>query len=608
MRRLSERAIAAPRRTLLLAALVLGGLGVFGMGVEPHLSQSTLVVDGTSSARAVEIATREFGESVTIPVLLTGPAAAVDEQGPRLVRALRQDPVNRVVSAFDGGRSSASLRPRPGAAMVLVAVDRPIVETIDDGQAHVRDAVARTIRGPVKPHVTGFVAIGQSLKETGFDEVHRAERIAVPLLLLVLLLVFRSVTAAVIPAVLGGATVAASFGGLRLLTSVVDLDVVSVSLASMMGLALGVDYSLLMVSRFREELGDRDAGPDAVRRAARTTVRTAGRTVRFAGLVLGIAMAASLLVAPGDLLVSAAAGVMVAVAIGVVAAAVVMPAALVLAGHRLASRRGERSRGVGALATRVLDRPAVPALTVLMLLGALSVPALALETGPPDVRALPASDVARQDFEVVRRVMGPGWSAPFEIVVASRSGTITDPARLRAIARFERRIASLPGVVSVVGPGALERALPREGLNTRELARTGRRVRRSRRSLKQLDRGLGQAAGGVQRLRGGIARAADGARRLGRGGSAAAGGAGEIAAGLRAARDGSRELAGGLDRARSAATRLSGGRGAPPAERGSSPRRWPGSAARSAVDSTRRTPCPGACAMPGVTSATCGSL
>ena len=119
---------------------------------------------------------------------------------------------------------------------------------------------------PVEPHVTGLAAIGLGVKDASLSAVERAEKIAVPILLLVLLAVFRSVVAALIPAVFGGAAVVAGSGVLSLLTRVTDIDAIAVSLASMMGLALGVDYSLLMVSRFREELAE---GKSAVEAATR---------------------------------------------------------------------------------------------------------------------------------------------------------------------------------------------------------------------------------------------------------------------------------------------------------------------------------------------------
>src|SRR6185503_15007682 len=168
-----------------------------------------------------------------------------------------------------------------------------------------------------------------------------------PILLIVLLLVFRSPVAAAIPLVFGAATVAASRGLLYLLTGWFDIDAFALTVCTMMGLALGVDYALLMVSRFREELA---AGAEPLAAAARTR-QTAGRTTAFAGSTLLLSMLVAFFVVPGSLLASLAATVALVVALSVLVATIAGPAVLALLGANIdrwrlgaAPRDGERSR------------------------------------------------------------------------------------------------------------------------------------------------------------------------------------------------------------------------------------------------------------------------
>ena len=430
MKRLSSAAIDRPRAALALFALVVLTLAFFARGLESRLTATTLLTPGTESARANALYKAEFGDGITIPVLLKGPPGELDRQGPALVEALRKQEHFRVLSAWDRGPAGEALHPHRDSGLIVVGVDRPLDYAVEQGLRDVERLVAEKTSAPVRPHITGLASIGLGVKDSSLSAVAKAEKIAAPLLLIVLLLVFRSAVAAAVPAVFGGAAVVAGMGGLSLITRVHDIDAIAVSLCSMMGLALGVDYSLLLVSRFREELGG-EVGRDAARAAVLRTVATAGRTVLFAGVVLAAAMAVALTTAPGDLLMSASIGVLVAIFMSVGTAVVGMPAALVLIGShidrfwlgRRHDEEGYRSAPV-RLAIRTLQRPAVPALLVLgvLLLGA--APALALRTGPPDVRMLPDESPVRKDYEAVRDVMGPGWTAPFEIIVRVPEGAV----------------------------------------------------------------------------------------------------------------------------------------------------------------------------------------
>ena len=146
----------------------------------------------------------------------------------------------------------------------------------------------------MRAHLAGVPSLGSEVNKSSIDSLHKGELIAFPILIIVLLLVFRTPVAAGIPLLIALGTTQAGFGVISLITEFADLDAIALSLASMIGLALGVDYSLLIVTRFREGL---DAG-QPVRQSASLAANTAGRTAIFAGVVLIAIMLVSFFLSP----------------------------------------------------------------------------------------------------------------------------------------------------------------------------------------------------------------------------------------------------------------------------------------------------------------------
>jgi RND superfamily putative drug exporter len=540
-----------PRTTLAVWLGLIAVLALLGSGVEGRLRQGVLTIPGSEPAHAHELARQQFGPAVTIAVLLQGPADELDRQGPALVTALVREDDLRALSPWDRGKDAARLRPNPETAMVLAAVERPIDEAFFEGTEKVRGIVDKWIEAPVEARLTGQPAIGEALKDESYAAARRAERIALPILLLVLLLVFRSPVAAAVPALSGIGTVLGSFGVIWLLAGWLEIDPIAVSLASMMGLALGVDYSLLIVSRFREELARGSPVPEAVRVAG----STAGRTVRFAGAALIVALIVALLLAPGNLLLSAAVGVIVATVLSILGAAAAMPAALLLLGHnvdRWHIGRRRRRHAAASAAGAALRRPG---LAVLLIGGALLVlasSALAVQTGPPDVRQLPPDNAARQDFEAVRKVMGPGWAAPFDVILVADQGTLTERTRLRRLQDWQNEIADDSEVALVVGPGRLSAA-------SRQARRGAQSLRRAERGLARIHAGLTQAEGGVAELWSGADRGAAAADAVAGGAGDAAGASARLSTGLGRTEDGAAGLAAKLASAKRGAKRIASG-------------------------------------------------
>jgi len=537
-----------PWLTLAAWALVVGALALLGAGIAQRLTPSTLLVPGTPSARAQAMLERQFGNTVTVTVLLRGPAAAIDRQGPRLAAALRGEGRVRVISPWDPGAAPASLRPRPGAALVVAGFERPDSVALTEVVPEAQRVVEANVRPPLHADVGGTAAIGLALQKNALSATHRAELLVAPLLVIVLLLVFRSPVAASIPLLMGAATVLAGRGLLLLSTHAMPINSLAVSVASMMGLALGVDYALLMVSRFRQE---RDAGaaPDA---AIAIATRSAGRTIVFAGGTLAVAMLTAALIAPGDLLGSVAAGVMVSALLSVLLAISLLPALIRVVAPQL-ERWRLPSVGRGGrlldLAGALVARPwiAIPLIVAAML--AIAAPAGALSVGPPDAHQLPPSDPTRQGFEALRREIGPGWAAPIAVVATAQHGVISEPDRLAAISRWQDRVARDPAVEAVIGPASLQEAESALAGARRAYRTAPARLASAQRGIASLRSGLRDASDGVAQLRGGLGSAANGAARIANRTRDAQDGAARLSAGLGRAGAGARRLSVGLDRA-----------------------------------------------------------
>jgi putative drug exporter of the RND superfamily len=548
-----RQGLRRPGVTLAAALACAALLGAIGLDVKHHLEPTSLEVAGTTSAEGEALQRQHFGDSSPFVVLLRGPAAAIDRQGPDLVRALRRDPSATAISSWDRG-GVGGLRPGPRRALILVDFRVSLNEAV----RHTVPALEQTMREHVHPPVvgvqSGFASVSRALEEESLSATKRAELLALPLLVIVLLIIFRSVTAAAIPLAFGVITVLAGRGVLVLLSTFMRIDALSLVVCTMMGLALGVDYSLLIVSRFREELR---AGCSP-REAARRTRASAGRTTAFAGATLFTAILASAFVQPGGLLVSFATALVVVTAISVVIATAALPALLALLGERIdagriGARREAGGSGMASAAQAALRRPAFALVLIAAPLVLLASPALALNIGAPGVDELPTGSPARQNAEAIDEVVGPGWEAPFVLTAATRQGPITTPRRLALLARWQRRIAARSDVRAVIGPA------PIAG-RTRPLRRMGERlVSQGAGEIGRLGPGLRRASVGVGQLRAGVARAAAGSALLGEGSGRAETGAALLAGALDRAASGGERAAGALDRLAAASQRLGAG-------------------------------------------------
>ncbi|HUB99453.1 MAG TPA: MMPL family transporter [Solirubrobacterales bacterium] len=548
-----------PRRrrawaTLIVAGLLLVALAAIGTGVEGRLNPTNISVPGTASSKGNELLEEHFGDSAPFAILLQGPAQAIDRQGPALVRALRRDPKVTTLSPWDRG-VVAPLRSQPDRALILADFHVDTKTAVNDTVPELEGILERQIHAPVRATQSGYATISRALQDESIAASERGELIALPFLLIILLLVFRSPIAAAIPLAFGAVTVVASRGILYLAAGWFDVDAFALAVCTMMGLALGVDYALLMVSRFREELAAGAEPADAARR----TRRTAGRTTVFAGSTLMLSMLVALFILPGALLVSLAGTLIMVVLLSVAVATIVGPALLTLIGTNLDRWRigkppSERSR-LMTFVTAALRRPAPIAAAIGAVLLILAAPAIGLKTGPPSPEELAEDAPARQAVEEIDDTIGPGWDAPFQVIAVNEEGPITDKGSMNSLGAFQRKMAALPGVQVVIGPDQItKRVEPLQELGNAALASEGNIG-----AVKQLGRlgnQLGTAAGGVAELRDGISEASAGAGLVALGTNRAGDGAEQIATGLSRATAGSVRAIGALEQFSKGSARL----------------------------------------------------
>lgn len=461
MSALANFVIARPRRVLCAWLVLVAALGVAGLKVEGELHRTSPVVPGTASAQEEQAAARRFGASSTLVVLLEGAHARVEQQGPAIAEALGRVAHVSAYSPWSLG-APATLRPRPDRAVVLLRVDRTFNTTSKTVVPAIGAVLARTVHAPLRAHLTGYADIAAGIEHGSLDALKQAELIAAPALIVILLLVFRSAVAAAVPLLLGFSSIVAGRGVLALINATVQpLDSVALSLASMFGLALGVDYSLLMVSRFREELTE---GRDP-RTAALHAARTAGHTALVAGLALAATMVAGYAIAPGKVLASGSIGGLVGVLVSVLGATTAMPALLRLMGPRvdrwtIGRRSGVTGSRSGAIAWRIVGRPLLAAGVVIVLLLALSSQAPRLHIKPPDKESLVPDSRVRVDEETIVRALGSGWTAPYEILIEAAPYKRRPVLNLARVAAWQDRVARDRAVAGAFGPAQLISSQP----------------------------------------------------------------------------------------------------------------------------------------------------
>jgi uncharacterized membrane protein YdfJ with MMPL/SSD domain len=453
MDRLARLADRRARRVLAVAGVFFVVAGALGAGVanrlDPYGAEDPATESIVADHRLEHAGFRETG----VVVLVRG----VDVRSPsgratveRLAKQLEADP--DVASVVDFPRTgSPDLVSRDGRSTYLAAALRP---TDDHAQGVAADRIVDELKGEPGVSVGGPAVAFRQVNRQVESDLRTAELYAFPLLFLLSLLFFRSLVAAALPLLIGGLAIVSTFLMLRLASEVTSVSIFALNLVTGLGLGLAIDYSLFIVSRYREEIARSGPGPEALRR----TLATAGRTVLFSSLTVAGAVA-SLMVFPQRFLYSMGIGGFFVALIAAAIALIVLPAVLTLLGRRVnaftpafLARRAERDARpahegfwyrLSQLVMRAPGRIAAITATLLIVLG---IPFLGIKFTAVDAQVLPESASARRVDDVLRADFPPYRDTP--VMLAVRGGGA-------AAARVARSAAKVPGAAAVGRPRQL---------------------------------------------------------------------------------------------------------------------------------------------------------
>jgi RND superfamily putative drug exporter len=459
-------AISAPKRIVAVAALVMVACGVFGIPVAKSLSAGGFQDPTSESSQATQLLVNKFGQGdMELVISVTDDAGA---QSPA-ARAVAMDIVTQLQQSSGVAQVTSAWTSPESAAPALVSKDGKtglIVAGITGGesgaQKHAKELTDRLVhdRDGVTVRAGGMAMTYVQINAQTEKDLLMMEAIAIPLSFIVLVWVFGGLTAAALPLVVGGFAILGSMAVLRAITFVTDVSIFAMNLTIAMGLALAIDYTLLIISRYRDELAE---GADRDRALIRT-VTTAGRTVLFSAMTVALSMVAMVLFPMYFLKSFAYAGIAV-VSFAAVAAIVVAPAAIVLLGDRLdaldtrrlfrwlLSRPEPARKPVEQMfwyrSTKFVMRRSIPIaiviVTFLLLLGA---PFLGIKWGFPDDRVLPQSASARAVGDDLRDDFAVDSSTNITVVLPDAAGVT--PADLDG---YAAALSKVVDVSSVSAPG-----------------------------------------------------------------------------------------------------------------------------------------------------------
>ena len=444
------------RLVLVIALIVVAFAAAWGTGVFGRLQASGgFTPPDSQSQQSSNLATAAFGRDAgDVVVLYSSPTMSVRSPAFRaaVTHALAGLPADRVESATTywstGSPQFVSASGRETYAVLELA------GASDSARQSNYDAIKSQLGAPgLRTEVGGLVPTNEAINKQVTSDIGRAEAFSMPVLLIVMLIIFGSLAAASLPLAIGGVAILGSFTVLRLLTLATTVSIYSVNITTILGLGLGIDYGLFMVSRFREELHRQDTTADAVAR----TVATAGRTVAVSGITVAMALA-SLMLFPEDFLRSMGYGGVATVFVDMLAALTIMPALLAVFGRnvnalriRRAVHRPPTGEGTGTwyrIASSVMRRPVLYAVPIVVVLLALGSPFLRVTWGGTDATVLPASAEPRLVTEALGRDFPGNPTAPIESVVQFGGPVAGSPARAGALAGYVGRLDRVPGVIA----------------------------------------------------------------------------------------------------------------------------------------------------------------
>ncbi|MBI9113898.1 MMPL family transporter [Sanguibacter suaedae] len=473
-----------------LLAIAAIGIGAVTSGLR---MSDTFTIPGTESATAQDLLVERFGEAATGVGAGTGAAAEADEEAPASTRVVIAAPEGESL-IDDGGIQVAlgALAPVAEADGVVSVSDPTQTGTVaPDGSVLYVD-VQYDVPTDDVPDAThdAIVAVEDTLEDQGYtvaltggpfteplELLSATELVGVVVALVVLLVTFGSLLAAGMPILTAILGVATGVGGVLALSAVVDISSATLTLALMLGLAVGIDYALFLLSRHRQQLAE---GLDPAESAGRA-VGTAGSAVVFAGLTVVIALSGLAVTGIPFLSVMGYAAA-ATVAVAVLIAVTLLPALMGFAGTRLVPRgrakaRAERSQNAeNRWGTTVTKHPVITLVVGTVLLGLVAIPALSMRLGLPDAGQEPLESSSREAYDLLADGFGAGINGPLVVLVDAAD----DPAALmEAATEISEAVAAVDHVAYVAPPmpngaegadAALVLVVPETGPNSEETA------------------------------------------------------------------------------------------------------------------------------------------
>jgi putative drug exporter of the RND superfamily len=463
--RFATVALNAPKRVLVIAALLLVGGGIFGAPVAGHLLTGGFTDPAADSTKATNIIDDQFhGGQANLVFLVTAPggadSAAARTTGERIEHALAQraDWVTFAQSYWSAPRGAAAgLRSKDGKYGLVVSHIKGNDNEIQNRAGDLADQLGKNA-GSTSVQAGGAALAYRQVNDQTKKDLAFSEMIAVPLTAIALILVFGSLIAALIPLAVGIFSIIETLAILRLLSTATNVSIYAMNMTTALGLALAIDYSLFMVSRYREELNAGRSTEEAIL----ATVRTAGRTVLFSALTVGLSLSA-MIVFPMYFLRSFAYAGLAVVALAAAASIIVLPACLALIGTRVNALdlRALLRRATGRpeplpktveqgfwyrLAKAVMRRPIALGVAVTAIFLLLGSPFLRANFGYPDDRILHTGPSARAVGDILRSDFSQDASAG--LVGVTDSPTATQPA----LATYTASVSRIDNVASVTSP------------------------------------------------------------------------------------------------------------------------------------------------------------
>ena len=424
--RLGRWAHANRKRVIIAWAVLAIGLGVFAPRLEHALSGAMWEVNGSESLAARELIDEQFGglSSQSAVVVVHSDSLAIDD--PAFQQVIAE--VGEIIDAEEG--FGQPMPPMPGmdgqTVMIQAGANVDPTEAVRAAERIGHDIGALSTvdsGGDITVALTGSPAFWADFNAANREGMVKAEILTWPVTAVILVLAFGTLAAAGLPLLLTAAGLAASMGVLFAITQFTDLSIWTLNFAMMFALALGIDYALFIVTRYRAAL---HAHPDDPQHAAGISMDTAGKAVLFSGLTVLISLSAVLLV-PIPAFRSMAAGMMLSVGFVLLAALTLLPALLGPGIDRFPlpwhSAGDHHSEFFARLADRIKAKRVLVAIGAVAILLALAAPLAGLKTGMPGISVLPEDEQARQGYGLIADGFGPGAPGPIQVIVPAD----TDP-------------------------------------------------------------------------------------------------------------------------------------------------------------------------------------